>query len=80
MRTNDRVAAFQQALDVFEIPSVLEGGRDFFEREETAAVLAVLSALDDPRDAVSVYAALKSAFLLVLRRGSLSRKERGRLV
>jgi ATP-dependent exoDNAse (exonuclease V) beta subunit len=62
VRTNDRVAAFQEALDRFEIPSVLEGGRDFFEREETAAVLAVLSALEDPRDAVSVYAALKSAF------------------
>ena len=62
VRTNDRVADFQEALDRFEIPSVLEGGRDFFEREETAAVLAVLSALEDPRDAVSVYAALKSAF------------------
>lgn len=62
VRANDRVTAFQAALDRFEIPSVLEGGRDFFEREETAAVLAVLSALEDPRDAVSVYAALKSAF------------------
>jgi ATP-dependent helicase/nuclease subunit A len=62
VRTNERVAAFQEALDAFEIPSVLEGGRDFFEREETAAVLAVLSALEDPRDAVRVYAALKSAF------------------
>jgi ATP-dependent helicase/nuclease subunit A len=62
VRTNDRVADFQEALDRYEIPSVLEGGRDFFEREETAAVLAVLRAVDDPRDAVSVYAALKSAF------------------
>jgi ATP-dependent helicase/nuclease subunit A len=62
VRANDRVSDFQEALDRFEIPSVLEGGRDFFEREETAAVLAVLSALEDPRDEVSVYAALKSAF------------------
>ncbi|MGH9398916.1 MAG: UvrD-helicase domain-containing protein, partial [Thermoanaerobaculia bacterium] len=62
VRTNDRVADFQEALDAYEIPSVLEGGRDFFEREETAGVLAVLRAVDDPRDAVSVYAALKSAF------------------
>ena len=62
VRTNDRVGDFQEALDRYEIPSVLEGGRDFFEREETAAVLAILRALDDPRDAVSVYAALKSAF------------------
>ncbi len=62
VRTNDRVAPSRRLSTGFEIPSVLEGGRDFFEREETAAVLAVLAALEDPRDAVSVYAALKSSF------------------
>jgi ATP-dependent helicase/nuclease subunit A len=62
VRTNDRVSDFQEALDAYEIPSVLEGGRDFLRREETAAVLAALSALEDPRDVVSVYATLKSPF------------------
>jgi ATP-dependent helicase/nuclease subunit A len=62
VRTNARVADFQEALDRYEIPCVLEGGRDFYQREETAAVLAALTALEDPRDAVNLYAVLKSAF------------------
>jgi len=62
VRTNERVADFQEALDRYEIPCVLEGGRDFFQREETAAVLAALTALEDPRDAVSLYTLLKSSF------------------
>ncbi len=42
------------------IPFVLEGGKSFYRREEVAAVIAALSAIDDPGDAVSVVAAFKS--------------------
>jgi ATP-dependent helicase/nuclease subunit A len=60
VRTNTVVGDFQEALARHRIASVLEGGRDFYEREETSAVLAALAALDDPDDEVAVYAALKS--------------------
>ena len=42
------------------IPFVLEGGRSFYRREEIAAVVQALRAVDDPSDAIAVVAALKS--------------------
>ena len=50
----------QHAFREAGIPFVLEGGKSFYKREETAAAVAALSAIDDPGDAVSVAAALKS--------------------
>jgi ATP-dependent helicase/nuclease subunit A len=60
VRSNARVADFQEALDRYRIASVLEGGQEFYERAETAAVIAALKAISNPHDAVSLYAALKS--------------------
>lgn len=60
VRSNARVADFQEALDRYGIASVLEGGQEFYERAETAAVVAALKAISNPHDAVSLYAALKS--------------------
>jgi ATP-dependent helicase/nuclease subunit A len=60
VRSNARVADFQEALDRYRIASVLEGGQEFYERAETAAVVAALKAISNPHDAVSLYAALKS--------------------
>jgi ATP-dependent helicase/nuclease subunit A len=60
VRSNARVADFQEALDRHGISSVLEGGQEFYERAETAAVVAALKAISNPHDAVSLYAALKS--------------------
>ncbi len=60
VRSNARVADFQEALDRHQIASVLEGGQEFYERAETAAVVAALKAISNPHDAVSLYAALKS--------------------
>lgn len=60
VRSNARVADFQDALDRYRIASVLEGGQEFYERAETAAVVAALKAVSNPHDAVSLYAALKS--------------------
>ncbi|HQR47013.1 MAG TPA: 3'-5' exonuclease, partial [Thermoanaerobaculia bacterium] len=51
---------FQDAFREAGIPFLLEGGKSFYRREETAAVVAALTAIDDPGDAVSVVAALKS--------------------
>ncbi len=60
VRSNARVADFQEALDRHQIASVLEGGQEFYERAETAAVVAALKAISNPHDAVTLYAALKS--------------------
>lgn len=60
VRSNARVADFQEALDRYRIASVLEGGQEFYERAETAAVVAALKAISNPHDAVSLYATLKS--------------------
>ncbi len=60
VRTNARVADFQEALARHGVASVLEGGQEFYEREETAAVVAAVKAIDNPHDVVSLYAALKS--------------------
>ncbi|HZI66991.1 MAG TPA: UvrD-helicase domain-containing protein, partial [Thermoanaerobaculia bacterium] len=60
VRTNARVADFQESLARHGVASVLEGGQEFYEREETAAVVAAVKAIDNPHDVVSLYAALKS--------------------
>ncbi len=54
------IELLQEALREKRIPFLLEGGKSFYRREETAAAVAALSAIDDPGDAVSVVAALKS--------------------
>jgi ATP-dependent helicase/nuclease subunit A len=60
VRSNARVADFQESLERYRIASVLEGGQEFYARAETAAVVAALKAISNPHDAVSLYAALKS--------------------
>ncbi|MEO6326169.1 MAG: 3'-5' exonuclease, partial [Thermoanaerobaculia bacterium] len=57
---NDTVATYQDVFREEGIPVVLDGGQSFFQREETASVIAALRALDDPDDTVSTVAALKS--------------------
>ena len=60
VRTNARVSDFQESLARHGVDSVLEGGQEFYERAETAAVVAAVKAIDNPHDVVSLYAALKS--------------------
>jgi ATP-dependent helicase/nuclease subunit A len=52
---------FEDALRRLDIPYRVEGGRSFFVRQEVRDLSAVLTAIDDPRDEVSVVAALRSA-------------------
>ena len=58
--SNDAIDLFQEVFREAGIPAVLEGGVSFYRREETAAVVAALRAIDDPADSISTVAALKS--------------------
>ena len=40
----------------------VEGGKSFFDRQEVHETLAVLRAIDDPSDHLSLVAALRSSF------------------
>ena len=55
-----RVEIYTDALVARGIPFVLDGGREFFQRQEVKDIAAILRALDDPSDEVSLVAALKS--------------------
>jgi ATP-dependent helicase/nuclease subunit A len=57
---NDAMGRFQDALARCGIASVAEGGTEFYRREETAAAVQALCAIDDPADGVALCAALKS--------------------
>jgi len=58
--SNDAIDTFQDVFREAGIPAVLDGGVSFYRREETAAVVAALRAVDDPSDGISTVAALKS--------------------
>jgi ATP-dependent helicase/nuclease subunit A len=65
VRSNDAIGIVQEALIEAGLDAVIEGGLDFFRREEPAAVLATLRSLDNPHDPIALYACLKS-FLFAL--------------
>jgi ATP-dependent helicase/nuclease subunit A len=52
---------FEAALRSQEIPYRVEGGRGFFARQEILDLSSLLAAIDDPADAVSLVAALRSS-------------------
>jgi ATP-dependent helicase/nuclease subunit A len=58
--SNDAIDRYQEVFRDAGIPAVLDGGVSFYQREETAAVIAALRAIDDPSDGISTVAALKS--------------------
>lgn len=53
---------YEDALQKCHIPYVVDGGKEFFTRQEVYNVLAVLKAICDPTDVISVVAALRSEF------------------
>ena len=57
---NETIDVVEEALRGAGIPAVLEGGASFYRREETAAVVQALRAVDDPSDGIATAAALKS--------------------
>ncbi|HEV7499204.1 MAG TPA: UvrD-helicase domain-containing protein, partial [Vicinamibacteria bacterium] len=52
----------EEAFEAAGLRFTVEGGKSFFDRQEVHEVLAVLRALDDPSDRVSLVAALRSSF------------------
>ncbi len=62
-RTN--LPVLRQALDAYHIPYAEEGGKDFYGRQETKDVWAVLSAVLYPEDDISLYGALRSPYFAV---------------
>ena len=61
-RRLSQVRHLEEALERAGLRFVVEGGKSFFDRQEVHEVLAVLRALDDPSDRVSLVAALRSSF------------------
>ena len=59
------------------IPFVLEGGKSFYKREEVAAAVQALRAIDDPSDGIAVVAALKSVLFGISDRLLLDAAEAG---
>ncbi len=62
-RTN--LAILRTALEKYQIPYVEEGGKDFYGRQETKDVWAVLSAVLYPEDDIPLYGALRSPYFAV---------------
>jgi ATP-dependent exoDNAse (exonuclease V) beta subunit len=56
------IDAYEEALKERGIPYRLEGGKEFYMRQEVRSLLCCLRALDDPADAISLVAALRSPF------------------
>jgi ATP-dependent exoDNAse (exonuclease V) beta subunit len=56
------IEAYEEALKERGIPYRLEGGKEFYLRQEVRSLLCCLKALDDPADAISLVAALRSPF------------------
>jgi ATP-dependent helicase/nuclease subunit A len=57
-----QIRPLEQALERAGVPFVVDGGRSFFIRSEVVETHAVLRAIDDPSDATSLVAALRSTF------------------
>jgi ATP-dependent exoDNAse (exonuclease V) beta subunit len=57
-----QIRPLEQALERAGVPFVVDGGRSFFLRSEVVETHAVLRAVDDPSDATSLVAALRSSF------------------
>ena len=74
---NDTVPLLEDALREADIPFVLEGGKTFYKREEVAAAVQALRAIDDPSDGIAVVAALKSVLFGVSDRLLLDAAEAG---
>jgi ATP-dependent helicase/nuclease subunit A len=66
------VRYLEEALEAAGLRFAVEGGKSFFDRQEVHEVLAVLRAVEDPSDRVSLVAALRSSFFGVSDRDIVS--------
>ncbi len=56
------VDIYEEALEAEGVPYRVLGGKHFYSRSQTAETLAMLRAVDDPLDHVSIAAALRSSY------------------
>jgi len=61
-RAKEAMDLYEEEFRDFEIPYRVAGGRRYYSRQEMGALLAVLSAIDNPKDEVALAAALRSPF------------------
>jgi ATP-dependent exoDNAse (exonuclease V) beta subunit len=54
------IGAYEEALKAQGIPYRLEGGKEFYLRQEIRSLLCCLKAVDDPADQISLVSALRS--------------------
>lgn len=57
-----KVRFLEEAFEAASLRFTVEGGKSFFDRQEVHETLAVLRAVDDPSDTLSLVAALRSSF------------------
>jgi len=57
-----QVRHLEEAFEMAGLRFTVEGGKSFFDRQEVHEALAVLRAIDDPSDRLSLVAALRSSF------------------
>jgi ATP-dependent helicase/nuclease subunit A len=67
-----QVRHLESAFEAAGLRFTVEGGKSFFDRQEVHETLAVLRAVDDPSDRVSLVAALRSTYLGVSDRDVVS--------
>ena len=63
VETRTAVELYTDELARHGVPYIVDGGRNFFQHQEINDLAAILRAIDDPSDQVSLVAALKSAAL-----------------
>ena len=63
VRRLTQVRLLEEALEAASLRFTVEGGKSFFDRQEVGEILALLKAVEDPTDRVSLVAALRSSFL-----------------
>ena len=61
----DVTRPYVQALDARSLPHLLVGSRSFHQREEVETLLAALTAVEWPDDALSVFATLKASLFAI---------------
>ncbi len=61
-RAKEAMDLYEEEFRDFEIPYRVAGGRRYYSRLELNALLAILTSLDNPKDAVALTAALRSPF------------------
>lgn len=61
-RTKEAIDRYEEEFRDFDIPYRVAGGRRYYSRLEMNALLALLSAIDNPKDGVALVAALRSPF------------------